>query len=209
MKQGFTFLRSKKANAALKYDNAAFTLVELIIALGATVIVATLIVSLLINQSGVFFKQNAIVNVGINLNDSVSKINSYIMQSSAIAGGYPEASPQYITGQDVLVLKLMSINTDGPISDAYDYIVISKDSSENNILRVRVFPDPQSTREMSDSVATTLLDSIQFKYLDNAGNNVTPTSATSIELSLTVAYLTGGSKSQRTSQTVTSLRNML
>lgn len=186
-----------------------FTLVEMLVALGAMVIVSTVLVSLLVNQSGIFYKQNAVVNIGISLNDAVSSINNNIRQASAVASSYPEVSPQYITDQDTLVLKLAAINSEGPISNVYDYVVVTIDISDNDILRLQVFPDPQSTRTSSSSVLTTLMNAVQFNYLDNSGNAVIPTSATSVKLRLTLSSGSGGTGSSRTSETVTSLRNML
>lgn len=186
-----------------------FTLVEMLVALGIMVIVSTILASLLVNQSGVFYKQNAVVNIGVSLNNTVSSINNYIRQASAVAGGYPESSPQYTTGQNTLVLKLLSVNMEGTINDVYDYVVVYKDSADNHILRLQVFPDPQSTRTTSNTVLTTLMDTIQFNYLDNNGNTVAPSSATSVKLILTLSYGSGGTGSSRTSETVTSLRNML
>ena len=186
-----------------------FTLVEMLVVVGITLIIGTLLVSLLISQSGVYYKQNTVVNVGINLNDAVSKINSNIKQAAAVTAGYPEISPTYVTGSEVLVLKLVSINTNGPISDVFDYVVVSKDTDHANVLRMQVFPDPQSTRESSNTVLTSLLDSVQFEYLDNAGNSVVPANATSVGLNLTITSQAGGTNSSRTSKTVTNLRNML
>lgn len=184
-----------------------FTLVEVIIALGVTAIVGALLASILVNNSGLSYKQNAIVNNGLSLNDSVRIIDENIRQASAVEAVYPESSPIYTTGAEVLALKMPAINSQGIINNVYDYAVISKDSNMPQILRLQVFPDAQSTRSSANVVLTTILQSIQFQFTDKNGNVVSPSAATSVGINITMLSKTGSVGATQTSSTVTSLRN--
>jgi hypothetical protein len=186
---------------------AGFTLVETLIAASVALVAGIFLLSILINHSGVYYKENAMVSGGLSLNDAVTDINNQIKQSSSVAVGYPEDTPTYVTSSNTLVLKLPTLRASGPTTDTFDYVVISIDSSNNKILRVRLFPDALSTRKAMNKVLTPLLDSLNFSYLDKSGNIVAPTSASSVGVALKVLAQTGSISSSRTSTTTTSLRN--
>lgn len=184
-----------------------FTLLELVIASGAAMVIGTLLMTIWVNNNGVFYKQNSLVNEGLTINDVTQKIEEYARQAVNVPGGYPESSPTYITGGQVLVLKLPAINSSGVIADTYDYVVVTPDSSKPKILRLMVFPDSQSTRPPSNTVLSSYLQSIQFSYLDVNSNPVTPTSAVSVGINLTVLSKLGSVGSSQNSSTTVSLRN--
>lgn len=198
----------KNQNLEKKLQNeSGFTLLETVLASVVAVVVATLLMTILVNNNGLFYKQNAMVSEGLSLNDAVTKINQNIKQSISVAINYPETSPVYITGTETLVLKLSGLNGGDILNNVYDYLVISKDPTKQNVLRLQIFPDQESTRESANLVLTTILSAIQFSYLDKSGNTVNPVSATSIGLNLTVLSKTGSIGSNRSSTTITSLRN--
>ncbi|MFH0937171.1 MAG: hypothetical protein V1808_02675 [Candidatus Daviesbacteria bacterium] len=185
-----------------------FTLLEILVASGAAFIIGVLLLTILVNNNGFFNQQAGVISKGLSLNDTMSTIDGYIRQASVIASGYPEVSPTYISGAQTLVLKLPAINAQGTIEGASDYFVITKDPSKPAILRAHIFPDPQSSRVAKDQVLTTLLQTVQFKYLDKAGAEVSPASAVSVEISMTVVTQAGLNQSTRTATGSTSLRNL-
>lgn len=187
--------------------NSGFTLLEIILTAALALIVGTFLIVILVNNSGFFYKQNAIISEGLDLNDAIREIDNSARQATAVTAGYPESNPLYTSDSQTLVLKLPALSQGGIIEGVYDYIVISKDPRQGKILRKQIFPDSQSTRQASDLILTTLLKEIEFKYLDKSGNQVSPTQATSIETNIAVTAQTGLIGSTRSSTVVTSLRN--
>lgn len=187
-----------------------FSLVEVLVVSAASLIIGVILTGILVNHNGVFYKQSSLVNEGLSLNDTLNQIDSKIRQATVIAAGYPEVSPNFNTGTEVLVLKLLSIDINGNIiNDTYDYIVIARDSENNRILRMITYPDSLSSRNAGNVILTTLLESIEFKYLDKDNNQVSPISAGSIEVDLTVLSKTGSIGQPQSSSIITSLRNTL
>lgn len=191
----------------MKSKNYGFTLVELLIASAITLIVGIFLLSILVNNNGIFYKQNALVDEGLNLNDSMSAINKNIMQASSVVATYPEISPLFTSNTETLILKFPSLQDGEIVESAYDYMVFFKDSQNPKILKVQTIPDSASDRLASTTVLTTILKDIIFTYLDKNGNTILPVSATSVGISLTVLSKTGSIGSSRSSTSVTNLRN--
>jgi len=137
------------------------------------------------------------------------EIDKNILQGVGVAEIYPEVSPLYTTDSHTLILKLPGLGAEGVLTDVYDYVVIARDADKNNILRKKVFPDAQSTRKSEDLVLTTILDAIDFSYLNKSGGSVNPNLATSISTVLAVKSGNELINSKRSSTTVTTLRNAL
>lgn len=184
-----------------------FTLVEVLLAAFVAVVVGALLVGILVNNSGFFYKQNAIISEGMGLNDSVRKIEDYIRQALSVAAGYPEASPVFTSGEQTLVLKIPALSPTGILVGVYDFVVVTKDQSNPKILTVKVFPDGQSQRPGAGTVLTVLLDSIEFKFMDKSGNIVAPAQASSVGVTLKILARTGAIGSSRETSIVTTLRN--
>lgn len=186
-----------------------FTLAETLLASSVAVIVGMFLVGILVNNTGVFYKQNSMVSEGLSLNDTMTAISNQIKQGVGVAAGYPESSPTILSGANTLVLKLPALSSEGPISDVYDYVAVYPDSSNPNVLRIQTFPstNPASTRPANDQVITSLLQSVQFTYLDRSGNTTTPDSAVSVGVSLTVLSKTGSVGSSHNANAVVVLRN--
>lgn len=186
-----------------------FTLLEMVIVGGIALVVGTFLASILVNHSGVSYKQGSIVNSGLSLNDSMKTIDENIKQAAAVASSYPESSPIYTTSAEVLVLKLPAINSSGIINNVYDYVVVAKDTANTKILRLYVFPDAQSSRLSANMVLTTILQSVQFQFMDKNGNAVSPNAATSVGVNLTVLSKLGSIGQNQSASSVTSLRNAI
>lgn len=188
-------------------SHKGFTLLEVIIATGVTLIVAVFLVGILVNNNGFYSKQNAYISQGLNLNDASSEIDSRIKEAVQVVAGYPVDDPIYFSGTETMVLKLPSYNTDGVLVDTYDYAVFAKDIEDPEVLKILVFPDPQSDRLTTNLVLTTLLNSIKFEYFDKGGNIISPTSASKVRITLSVLSKTMGLETIQTRILESSLRN--
>ena len=186
--------------------DSGFSLLEIVIVIGVSVIVCLLIVSILVSNTGFSYKQTAIVSEGLSLNDVIREIDDVVRQASSVAVSYPETEPIFTTGDETLVLKLPSLSAAGNMDEVYDFLVIAKDENPK-ILKIKIFPDPQSSRASQDKVLTTILSSVKFSYLDENGNTAPPSSAVSIGVDLTVLSKTGSIGSNRSVSAVTKLRN--
>lgn len=195
------------SDSAIAEESNGFTLVELIIAAAITLVVGIFLLSILVNNNGLFYKQNALVSEGLSLNDSVSIINKNIMQASAIVASYPESTPLFTSNTETLILKFPSLENGEMVENTYDYIVFYKDTENPKLLKMQIFPDDSSDRVASTSILTTILQNIEFSYLDKNGNVVLPISAASVGVNLTVLAKTGSIGSSRSSTSITNLRN--
>jgi len=184
-----------------------FSLFEMVLVIGMSILISGLIFSILINNNGVLYKQNSVISEGLSLNDTISAIDDKIRQATGVAVGYPEVSPSYFSSATTLVLKLPALDSQGVVNNVYDYMVITQDSPNNKILRLQVFPDPLSNRKAEDKVLTTLVENIQFSFLDKAGASVTPEAAFQVGVNLSVLSKTGTIGSNRSASSLTTLRN--
>ncbi len=184
-----------------------FTLLETVIASAVALIAGTFLVAILVNHNGVFYQQNSVVSEGLSLNDAIREIDNNIRLGVSVAVGYPEDVPEIYSDNDSLVIKIPAINGVNVTPNVYDFIVISKDQSNIKVLKIQIFPDPQSTRPASNRVLTTLLESVSFTYLDKNGEVVAAASSASVKVDLTVLSKTGSVGSSRSSSSTTTLRN--
>lgn len=184
-----------------------FTLLEVVLVAGLAIIVGTLLITILVQNNGFYYKQNSIIAEGLSLNDAMRGMDTYIRQAVAVASTYIDGTTSYTSDGQTLVLKLPSLNSEEIIENTYDFVVITKDSEKPNVLRLRVFPDVLSSRKGENLVLTTLVESYNFKYLDKAGNEVPPPSAVAVENTLSVLSKTGSIQSNRTSSSIVTLRN--
>lgn len=175
---------------------------------GIAVIVGTLLVSILVNNTGVTNTEKSNVAQGLSTNDSVREIDNYIRQAAAVVTGYPVISPTYITGTSTIVIKIPAINDHGVISNVFDYIIITKDSTRPSLLKEYIFPDSLSIRETTDKILSNILETIEFTYLDKNGNVVAPAPAEKVKTKITVLSKNGSADKSRSATIVTSLRNL-
>lgn len=185
-----------------------FTLFETLIVVAIFLVVGVLLVSILVNNTGLYNKQSSLVTSGLNINDAMREIDTNIRQASSVAIGYPEVSSTYTTSSTTLVIKIPSFNASGIISNTFDYIVVTKDAAKNNLLREYVFPDISSEREFQNKVLTNILDSIKFTYLDKNDNVIAASSAEKVKTEITVLSSNNASDKSRTAIIVTNLRNI-
>lgn len=183
------------------------TLVEVLIAIGISIIVGALLLAIIVNSSGLFYNQSSKVGQGLGVNDALSKIRSTIKESGGIAASYTFESTTYTTGATQLVLKLPSLDTSGNIiSDTFDHFIFFLDQTK---LRFKTFPHSLSSRKMQDQIFTTSADSVRFQYFDSTAppNEVAPESAAKVRISLSLKQKVGQSFEVSSATSEASLRN--
>lgn len=192
----------------LPKSSLGFTLLETLLVAIIAIVTGTVLTGILVNNTGLFYNESSIVSGGLGLNDAVGEIDKNIRQASGVASGYSGTQGNFTTSGNTLVLQLPSTNSSGIISGTYDYLVVSKDTGNSNILRLQVFPNQLSNRQAKNEVLTPNFDSVQFSYLDGNGNSVTATSAVRVKMTLNILSKTGSIGDKSTSTTITSLRNL-
>ena len=91
-----------------------FTLVEMIIVMSLTVIVSGMLAAILINNTELVYKETSRVSQGLDLNDALVNLKSYIRQAQIVAVSYPEGpSPTYTSSSTQLVLKFSPLHQRG------------------------------------------------------------------------------------------------
>ncbi|TSC87432.1 MAG: hypothetical protein G01um10147_609 [Microgenomates group bacterium Gr01-1014_7] len=174
------------------------TLLEVLVAMGIAVIIGTLLVSVMINSAGLFYKQSSTLQEGLNINDTLGKVREAVKQSSGVAA---------TSSATQIVLKVPAINSSGNIiTDTFDYIIFFQDQTK---LRYKFFPDVISSRKSQDQIFSVSVDSLTFKYLDsqNPPNEVSPASATKVRIILSLKQKTGQNIEVNTATSEASLRN--
>lgn len=167
------------------------TLIEVLLAMGTASVISVLLLVVIVNSAGVFYKQSSKVQEGLNINDALAEIKSSIKQASSVAESYTWGSTTYTTSANQLVLRVASIDPSGDIlSDTYDYFVVFTDQ---NILYFKIFPDPSSFRQLKDRVFSTSVDSLNFQYFnsDTPPVETTPVNAAKIVTTLTLKQKSG------------------
>lgn len=159
-------------------SGTGFTLIELLILIAVSAVAGALLVSIMVTSNRLFVHQGNKVSQGLSLNDSVNEISRMIKLSSRVVGSYPDPSPEFTTDSTTLILSLPSIDAQNKIIDnTFDYAVIFRDSQKPNLLKLAVYPDPQSSRKSQNKVLSNILSKIIFTYLDNNNNPVLPSQA--------------------------------
>ncbi len=170
------------------------TLVEVLIAMGISIIVGGLLLIIIVNSAGLYSQQSAKLTEGLSINEATSKVRDSIKQSSAIEVSLSAGSTTYTSGATQLVLKVLAIDSSkNIIADNFDYFVFFQDS---NKLRFKTFPSALSSRQAQDQIFSTLLDSLDFKYFNSANPpvEVTPTNAAKVRISITLKQNTATSE---------------
>ena len=70
--------------------NKGFTLLEILIVVGIAIVTSSLLVVILANTAGLFYKESAKVGQGLSANDGLSKFRQIVKESNSITPQYPE-----------------------------------------------------------------------------------------------------------------------
>lgn len=185
-----------------------FTLVEVLIVVGIATVVASLLVVIIANSAGLFYKQSAKVGQGLGVNDALAKFRQIVKESNSIATGYPSGpTPTYTTTSTQVVLTIPSTDTLGNIKpDVFDYYVFHQDQDK---LKMKIFPDIQSSRKSQDQILATNVNRVLVHYLDsqNPPTEVAPSSATKIKMTINLRQKSGADYEEQIATSEASLRN--
>lgn len=156
-------------------SRSGFTLPEVIIGMAVATLVGGLLILILVQSAGVFYRETAKVSQGLGLNDSLAKIESSIRKSQAIVS---------TSSASQLVLKIPSVDGSGNvINNTFDTEVFQK---EGDKLKYKLFPDSASSQKSADIILTKNVDSLLFQYFDALGQEVLPASSVRVRASLSL-----------------------
>lgn len=188
--------------------NRGFTLIEVLIVVGIATVVASLLVVIIANSAGLFYKESAKVGQGVGINAVLSKFRETIKEANSIATGYPPTPPAtYTTSSTQIVLTVPSIDSLGNIiTNVFDYHVFLKDEDK---LKFRIFPDIQSSRLSADQILSSNTKEVLFQYFDsqNPPQQVAPSSAQRIRMTLHLRQKSGADYEEHIATSEASLRN--
>lgn len=172
----------------IKKFQTGFTLAEVLVVLGASAIIGTILVTILIQSSNIFSSQNATVNQNLSLNNASNQITQSIKFAASVASSFTNNQTTYTTSSQTIVINLPSLNNQGNVIDGkFDTLIIMPDASKPKLLKKLIFPDLASSRKAEITVIASNLSQIQFTYLNDSGNITSPTSATRIDFILKVS----------------------
>lgn len=183
------------------------SLLEIIIVMGVSVMAGLLLLVIMINSLGLFYKQSSKLSEGLSSNEALSHIRQTIKQASGIAASYTASGTTYTSSATQIVFKVSTLDSSNNIiADTFDYFVYFQDQ---NKLRLKLFPDASSSRKSADRIFTTSLDSLLFQYLSlsNPPLEVAPTTAAKIKITITLKQKSGASYEKSTVTTEANLRN--
>lgn len=183
------------------------TLVEIIIVLGISTIAGVLLLMVMINSLGIFYKQSSKVSEGLNANEALTHIRRTIKESSGIASSYTGGGTTYTSSNTQIIFKIAAIDAaNNIIADTFDYFVYFQDQ---NYLRFKIFPDALSSRKAADQIFSNSLDQLLFQYqsLSNPPAEVAPEAAAKIKITLTLKQKSGVDFQTATATSEASLRN--
>lgn len=182
-----------------------FTLLEVLITIGIVTVMGALLMVVMVNSAGLFTKESSNLKQNLNSNDALVHIRSSIKSSSSLLATYIDEGTTYTSGASQLILKTPSLDSsNNVIIDSFDTYVYFLDS---NKLRFKSFPAILSSRKAQDQILTTIADSLIFHYFDSTNQEVVPTSAVKVKISLTLKQNSLGNYQIQTATSEASLRN--
>lgn len=188
-------------------DQRGLTLVEALITLAIGTVVGGMLLVIMVNTGGLFYKESSRLQQGLNINDALSRINESVKESAGVETGYPSPSPTYTSSATSLVLKIPSQNQQGLIiQNTFDHFVFFLDGTK---LRFKIFPDSQSSRKSADQIFSTSVNSLFFQYYDGQTppQETVPTSAAKVRVTLQLKQKAGAAFEINTATTEAKLRN--
>jgi hypothetical protein len=169
--------------------NLGLTLIEMIYVVAILTIIGGVLVSIFtLGQKSYFQLQNQ-NEIELNAKQIVANIVSSIKKSEEVVLTYIHDSITYTSSDQTLIIKVTSIDANGKIIlGKSDYFIFTKDPLYTNDPSGKkaielVFPDPLSSRKLSQKTLSSSVETLSFIYKDGAGNtivNITNYSQTNI-----------------------------
>lgn len=182
------------------------TLLEVLVAAGISIIVGGLLLVIMVNSAGLFTRESSKLEEGLNINDVLMQVRSNIKEASSITASYLSEGTNYTSGPTQLILNLPSLdNSNNIISGSFDTYIYFLDTNQ---FRFKSFPTAVSSRKIQDQIFSTLVDSLKFQYFDSTGQEITPTSAVKVRITITLKRKTSvNTYETNTATSEASLRN--
>lgn len=183
------------------------SLMEILVAMAIATAVGGLLLVIVLNSTGVYYKESSKLQEGVNTNDIQASIRESIKNASAISASYVFGGTTYTSNPTQIVFKVPAIDaSNNIISNTFDYFVYFLDT---NKLRLKTFPDFQSSRKAQDQIFSTILDSLNFQYFNSATPpiEVSPSSASKVRITLTLKQKSGSNFEIHTATSEANLRN--
>jgi len=185
-----------------KISSAGLTLVEMIVVMGLTTMLMTVIVSLTLQSYRTYEITTKKNDLQYNARLVVDNIKGDAQKAVAVLGTYDI----YTTSTSVLILKLVRLDANqNPIEGTNDYVIYRRKPSSLTQIE-RIF--------MIDAVSTTHLFSpktsnLAFEYQDSIGNSVgvNYAAATRVKITLTAQDVVRGKTYTTSYSTLATLRN--
>lgn len=150
-----------------------FTLMEIVVAMGISVIVSALLITILVRSSNVFYKQTTKVSQGVGINNALSRLREVTKEAQLV---------DVTSSASELVLKIPTVTSQGDfVENTFDLAIFMRDSDK---LKYKLFPDSQSSRTAADEILAGSVDNFILQYFDKDGQVVTPVSAVKIKMTL-------------------------
>ncbi len=188
-------------------QSRGFTLIELLISMAIAAVVGGLLLVIIVNSTGLFYKESSKVNIGLNTNDALAMLRKSIKGSNSVMAAYTAGSQIYPSVATSIVLKVPSIDqSSNIISGVFDYFVFLKDGTK---LVFKTFPDNLSSRKAQEQVFSTNVDDLVFEYLNSQDPplRVVPPLATKVRITLTLKRKSGADYETNTATSEANLRN--
>lgn len=186
---------------------SGLTLVEILVVMFITAVAGGLLLVIMSNSLGLFYKESSQIGQGVGANDVFSVLKNSIKEAGLIAASYTNGTTTYTSGPNQLVLRLSSLDSSGNmIRDTYDYFVFFQDQ---RLIRLKTFPSSLSQRKAADRVLSGNVDKITFQYLDKTvpPAEVSPASAVKVRATLILEQQTGPEIQQTVATAEANLRN--
>lgn len=183
------------------------TLIEVLISSFIAVVVGSLMLYMIVNSSGLVYKEASTINIGLNTNDALSKVRKSIKESSAVVATFTQGLETYSSGVTMIVLKLPSLDSSGNIIlDSFDHFVFFLDQ---NKFRFKTFPYITSSRKAQDQIFSNTADKLVFQYFNSANPpvEVIPKRAKMVRITLTLKEKSGSTYETNTATSEANLRN--
>lgn len=156
-----------------KNDSAGFTLVETMFASVVGIIVLGMIMILYVGVNNSMARGVALAEINSDARLVMDRIVRDVRWSTQLETTRLIGGTLYVTGDNVLILKIPAIDTGGDaIANTYDYVVYTPDASDPERLRKIVDPDAASSRVSSDHVIAKNINSFSLSSSGTTLSNV-------------------------------------
>ena len=159
----------------MRYKNNAlgFTLVETMFASVVGVMILGMVMILYVGVNNSMARGVALAEINSDVRLAMDRIVRDVRWSTQLETTRLIDGTLYVTGDNVLILKIPAIDTGGDtIANTYDYVVYTPDASDPERLRKIVDPDAASSRVSSDQVIAKNINSFSLSSSGTALSNV-------------------------------------